>query len=299
MKEEPFIVDIKRNSLDDGPGIRTLLFFKGCPLSCVWCQNPETKRPVQEISFDGEKCIGCGKCLEVCSRGTIDFNYEYRIHREDCSLCGDCIDACKNNALEYVGKLYTVDQLLESILKDKVFFDNSGGGVTFSGGEPLYHMNYLHGLLLKLKEHDIHVCVETSGFYNRNQFEELILPLVDLVYFDLKIYDPKKHAQYCQVSNEIILKNFEHLITINNVEVLPRIPLIPGITDTDENLRDWRSYLKSLNIRKVGLLPYNPLWLVKPQKLGIKPGYSHSEWLGTEKKKKIKEIFSDFEFKDF
>ncbi|MFX1586658.1 MAG: glycyl-radical enzyme activating protein [Promethearchaeota archaeon] len=299
MINKTLIVDIKRNALDDGPGIRTLIFFKGCPLSCVWCQNPEAKSPFQEISFDNDECTQCKKCLEACNQNAINFSYKYRIDRSLCNSCGECIDNCPNNAIKFVGKLYQIDQLVEIILKDKIFYENSGGGVTLSGGEPLYHIDYIHKLLKKLQENKIHSCIETCGYYNQDQFNKLILPYVDLIYFDLKILNPKLHIQYCKAKNDKILRNFEDLIKKREIEVLPRIPLIPDITATNENLMDLADYLSSLNIKELGLLPYNPLWHSKPEKIGIKPLYNHIEWLNKEDKERIKPIFSEFEFRDF
>ncbi|MFB0563254.1 MAG: glycyl-radical enzyme activating protein [Candidatus Lokiarchaeia archaeon] len=299
MTKKTLIVDIKRNALDDGPGIRTLIFFKGCPLSCVWCQNPEAKSPLQEIAFYREDCAECGKCLEICEQKAIDFSYEYRIDRSLCNLCGVCIDVCPNDALKFVGAEYEIKELVDFVLKDKIFYDNSGGGVTLSGGEPLYHMDYVSQLVKEIKKEDIHICIETCGFYNREKFNGLILPYVDLIYFDLKIFDPKVHIQYCKAKNEKIFKNFESLIKNQKLEVLPRIPLIPDVTTNEENLTRLANYLKSLNVKKIGLLSYNPLWLSKPEKIGVKPQYTRSEWLNRVEKEKIKSIFSDFEFEDF
>ena len=293
------IVNIKRNSLDDGPGIRTSIFFKGCPLSCVWCQNPETKSPSQEISFDKENCIKCKKCLEVCSNKAISFSNKYRINRNKCNLCGDCIYVCQNDALKFAGKAYDIEELYEKIVRDKPFYDNSGGGVTFSGGEPTFHIDYLNKLLKSLKKDDIHVCLETCGYYIRDKFNNLILPYLDLIYFDLKIFDPDIHKKYCKVSNERIFQNFEELINNNKVEILPRIPLIPKVTATKDNLLKLVNYLKEKNIKKIGLLPYNPLWISKSETLGKKAEYTRSNWLNQKEKKIIKEIFSGFEFRDF
>ncbi|MGQ9721081.1 MAG: glycyl-radical enzyme activating protein [Candidatus Jordarchaeum sp.] len=299
MAKKPLIVDIKRNSLDDGPGIRTLIFFKGCPLSCVWCQNPETKSPAQEIAFYREDCVECGKCLEACQRKAIDFSYKYRIDRSICNLCGECIKVCPNEALKFVGKEYEIRDLVDILLKDRIFYQNSGGGVTLSGGEPLYHMEYVSQLLKELKKENIHVCIETCGYYNREKFNELILPYVDLIYFDLKIIDPESHLKYCKARNEKIFSNFESLIKNQKLEVLPRIPLIPNITTTEENLTGLAHYLKSFNIKKIGLLTYNPLWLSKPEKIGVESEYHRSDWLNNEEKEIIKAIFSDFEFENF
>jgi len=299
MINKTLLVDIKRNALDDGPGIRTLIFFKGCPLSCVWCQNPEAKSPFLELLFDNQRCSECGSCIASCNQDAIDFGYKFRIDRSKCTLCGNCVNACPNAALKLIGKEYTIFDLMEIIMKDKVFFDNSRGGVTLSGGEPLSHINYINQLVKELKKEDIHVCIETSGYYNREKFYEFILPYIDLIYFDLKIYNPKLHARYCKVSNERILENFEDLVKNKSIEILPRIPIIPGITDTNENLSNLANYLKSLNVKKIGLLPYNPLWLDKPEKIGTKQSYDYSEWLDNKDKERIKNIFSDFEFNDF
>ena len=173
------IVDIKRNALDDGPGIRTLIFFKGCPLSCVWCQNPETKKAGQELSFTKEDCSECKICMSHCEKGAINFSNQYRIDRDitnefridrsKCNLCGKCIEVCPNQAYKYVGKEYDIKELAELILRDKVFYDNTGGGVTLSGGEPTFHMEYLNALLKELKNYGIHVCIETSGYYNNEK----------------------------------------------------------------------------------------------------------------------------------
>ena len=293
------IVDIKRNSLDDGPGIRTVVFFKGCPLSCIWCQNPETKLRSQEISFSKDDCLTCKKCIEVCENHAIDFSYEYRINRDKCNLCGKCIEICPNEALKFAGKEYDIKTLINLIIKDKVFFDNSGGGITLSGGEPTVHMEYVHRLIKELKKENIHICLETCGHYNLEKFNNLILPYLDLIYFDLKIYDSELHKTYCGVSNKIIFKNFEELIQNKRVEILSRIPLIPNITATKINLLSLANYLKSQNIKKIGLLPYNPLWLSKTETIGVKKEYTRKEWLTKKEKEEIKEIFFDFEFKDF
>ncbi|MFX1297523.1 MAG: glycyl-radical enzyme activating protein [Promethearchaeota archaeon] len=296
---ETLIVNIKRNSLDDGPGIRTVIFFKGCPLSCVWCQNPESKSPFQEISFDKGNCIECKKCLDVCSNKAISFFYKYRINRDKCNLCGNCIQVCQNDALKFAGKTYDVETLYEKIIRDKPFYDNSGGGVTFSGGEPTFHIHYLSKLLKNLKKDNIHMCLETCGYYNRENFNNLILPYLDLIYYDLKIFDPKIHKKYCKVSNERIFQNFEELINNNKVEILPRIPLIPQVTATKNNLLKLANYLKVKNIKKIGLLPYNPLWISKSETIGKKAEYTRSNWLNQKEKRAIKEIFSDFEFREF
>ncbi len=297
------IVNIKRNSLDDGPGIRTVIFFKGCPLSCVWCQNPETKLPNQEISFNNQSCIKCEKCYEVCTLGAINFSKKYRIDRQVCNLCGKCIDVCSYDALKFSGKQYSINELMDIILKDKAFYDNSGGGVTLSGGEPTFHIEYLNTLLIELKKSNIHICLETCGYYNLEKFNNLILPYVDLIYFDLKLFSPELHKKYCKVPNETILKNFKDLMEKKTkkqtLEILPRIPLIPKISTSKKNLTNWVEYLKTLKIKKIGLLPYNPLWLSKVNSIGAKLEYKKSNSLTIKEKERIKLMFSDFEFRNF
>lgn len=293
------LVNIKRNSLDDGPGIRTVFFFKGCPLKCVWCQNPETKSGEQEIIFEKEKCTECGECANVCMFGAIDLNNPYPIERENCVSCGDCIDVCQPGALKFAAKEYSVEELVNIALKDKVFFQNSGGGVTLSGGEPTIRMKFLHEFVKFLKEQEIHICVETCGYFNLAAFKELILPYIDLIYYDLKLFDAQEHNSFCGLNNKTIFKNLEELILNKTVEILPRIPLIPEVTATEKNLSNLAKYLKTLKIKKIGLLPYNPLWQGKPKTLGRETQYNREKWMTKKEKEKVKKIFRGFEFRDF
>jgi pyruvate formate lyase activating enzyme len=270
-KRRPLILEIKGNSLDDGPGIRTVVFFKGCPLSCTWCHNPESKRAAQEISFDSAECVGCGTCLETCAEGALDRGNPDYIDRERCTLCFECVDACPSGALARVGRYMEIPEVAEVIAKDLPFFRTSGGGVTLSGGEPLLFMNYASGLLRKLKEMEIHTIVETCGHFDPVEFREKILPHLDAVYFDLKLFDPDEHRKQCGVSNQLILDNFRELHRLSAgsaMEVLARIPLIPGITATDENLSALAAFLGENGVGRVALLPYNPLWIEKSRKVG-------------------------------
>ena len=196
------------------------------------------------------------------------------------------------------GKFYSSEEvadILQSIAEKKDYHQ-----LRVSGGEPTIHMDYVHQLLKELKKDNIHICLETCGYYNRETFNELILPYINLVYYDLKIFDSNLHKKYCGVSNDVIFRNFEDLINKKgNIEILPRIPLIPKITATNENLEKLKKYLLSFHIVKIGLLPYNPLWLSKTETIGVKAEYNRSNWLGKEEKEEIKKIFSNFEFKDF
>ncbi|MBU3914604.1 glycyl-radical enzyme activating protein [bacterium] len=299
MKENPLILEIKGNSLDDGPGIRTVVFFKGCPLSCVWCHNPESKSGEVEISFDSNACIACDTCLGICTKDALSRNSACFVNRDRCDLCFNCVDPCPSEALSSVGKEMTLDEVMTEILKDKPFFKTSGGGVTLSGGEPLVNMRYVSELMKKLKMEEVSVLLETCGLFNFNFFEELILPLVQSIYMDIKLIDSDEHKKYCGVTNAVILENFRkiHLLSLErDFEILPRVPLVPDITDTEANLRGIADFLKENQVKKVQLLNYNPLWHEKCDKIGAENTYKNEEnmtkWMATEKVKTSKEVFT-------
>ncbi|WDP90351.1 MAG: glycyl-radical enzyme activating protein [Desulfobacter sp.] len=288
MANTPLILDIKGNSLDDGPGIRSVVFFKGCPLSCAWCHNPESKIAGPQISFDPERCVGCGTCMKVCGENALASDNPFFVDREKCTLCFDCAGACPARALERVGRPMTVDQVVSQAVRDKVFFEVSGGGVTFSGGEPALFPEFLGRAAEALKERGIHVLVETCGLFDMDQFEARVYPHLDLIYFDIKLMAPEAHRQYCGRSNRLILENFQILYRryLNGgVPVVPRTPLIPGITDTRENLSAILDFYRSQKVRAARLLPYHPLWREKHTKLGIEPGEGETlpdRWMGRE-----------------
>lgn len=265
------ILEIKGNSLDDGPGIRSVVFFKGCPLSCVWCHNPESKQATQEISFDAKVCVGCGACREACPENALSEDNPYYIDRNRCNLCFTCVDGCPSGALSRVGQSLSVAEVLEKILPDKPFYDTSGGGVTLSGGEPTLYMDFSSQLLASLQQKKIHTLVETCGQFKRDLFMEKIYPYSDAIYFDIKLIDSARHKTYCGLPNETILDNFAHLVAAAAADgktLLPRTPLIPGITDTEDNLRGIAGFLKQQGVTQAQLLAYNPLWHEKSDKIG-------------------------------
>ncbi len=296
----PLILEIKGNSLDDGPGIRSVVFYKGCPLSCVWCHNPESKKPFAEIAFDAKICIDCGSCRDVCPKNALSRNNLFYIDRSKCDLCFLCADACPSGALDSVGKTMSVDDILKKILPDKPFFETSGGGVTLSGGEPTLYMRFTARLLQALKQHQIHTLLETCGYFDFNQFLETIYPLLDAIYFDIKMIDSAAHKKYCGVPNEKILDNFTKLYrkaSHDGKKVLARTPLIPDITDTESNVREIAAFLNKLNIADAALLAYNPLWHEKSSKVGVENPYQKNKAMTsfTEKTvlEKCRRIFTE------
>ncbi|MDX9762502.1 MAG: glycyl-radical enzyme activating protein [Desulfomonilia bacterium] len=296
--DKALIFEVKGNSLDDGPGIRTVVFFKGCPLNCLWCHNPESKKALPEISFDPEKCVGCDSCLAVCPEGALDRGNPLFVDRTRCTLCMECARVCPGTALSPVGGYMSMAEVMAEIEKDLPFFQASGGGVTLSGGEPTLFMEFASRLLKRIKQKKVHTLLETCGFFDWSRFMELLYPHLDAIYYDLKLFDPGEHRRFCGVSNETILQNFAKLSAAcarDNREILPRIPLVPGITATRENLGAFARFLKDLNVLKVALLPYNPLWISKLPVLGQTRRIGISEeWMTSAEIKECTSIFPDF-----
>ena len=252
-----FIFDIERGSYVDGPGIRTTVFFKGCNLRCAWCHNPESQSPKPQMMFYKNKCTGCGKCKEKCPN-----------HLELCELCGKCTIYCPHDAREICGKEYTVDEVMREILKDKVFYENSGGGVTFSGGECMLQIDFLEEILKACKENGIHTAVDTAGHVPYESFER-ILPHTDLFLYDVKCFDSVKHKQYTGVGNKLILDNLKTLLGTGKA-VWVRIPIIPTVNDTEEEMQQISALLEAhKNYERVELLPYHAMGQHKYSALGM------------------------------
>ena len=241
------IFDIERNSFVDGPGIRTTVFFKGCNLRCAWCHNPESQNPNVQMMFYADKCIGCGKCREKCPNAL-----------QVCILCGRCAVYCPHDAREICGKEYTADEVLREILKDKTFYENSGGGVTFSGGECMLQIDFLEEILQECKRNGIHTAVDTAGYVPYKRFERII-PYTDLFLYDVKRFDNEKHRQYTGVGNELILENLKSLLATAK-PIWVRIPIIPTVNDTEEEMKKIRSFFDSFGFpKKIELLPYHAM----------------------------------------
>jgi pyruvate formate lyase activating enzyme len=261
------IFNIQKYSIHDGPGIRTTVFLKGCPLSCWWCQNPESQLSGQEMIFWGDRCIGCGVCSTICLFDAIQIKNGIPItEKEKCILCGKCIEKCPALAREMIGEKLTIEEVIKEIEKDLVFYEESGGGVTFSGGEPLKQPEFLEELLNGCREKKIHTAVDTSGYISWEILDK-ISPKVDLFLYDLKIMDSKKHQKYTGVSNEIILENLKKLSSVHH-NIFVRFPVIPGINDDYQNIKETGEFLSSLKITQVNLLPYHYIGIDKYKRLG-------------------------------
>jgi pyruvate formate lyase activating enzyme len=274
----PWVVDVKRSSLDDGPGIRSVVFFKGCPLRCAWCQNPETMRPRPEVQRAAEACVGCRGCVPVCPVGRARPAAETEPDAT-CRTCGACVEACPAGARRIVGTDPSVDALVGRLLRDAVFYRRSGGGVTLSGGEPALFPAFVGEVAARLRARGVHVLLETCGQFRWDEFAEHLLPHVSTVYFDLKLADASEHRRWVGRDNATIHDNLRRLVATGHPDVLPRIPLVPGVTDGGENLRALASLLRSTGLTRVALLPYNPLWITKRRTLGLDFSYAHAEWM--------------------
>jgi len=287
----PLIFNIRHFSLDDGPGIRSTVFLKGCPLSCIWCHNPESMSREPEIAFHAQRCIRCGDCSAVCEERAIDLSCEERVVRDRCTACGKCADACPSLALSRVGEYYSPDDLAVLLLKDRIFYQTSGGGVTFSGGEPVLHAEYLEAVMKQLKQEDIHIAVQTSGMFDMATFRSRLLPYIDLIYYDIKLFDTKRHREYTGMDNTGILDNFSQLLRAGTA-LIPRVPLIPGITDTEENLTHIAGFLKDAGCNVCELLPYNPGAVAKRTAIGMRVSERLPERMpGIEEEQRLKLFF--------
>jgi pyruvate formate lyase activating enzyme len=261
------VFNIQRYSIHDGPGIRTTVFLQGCPLNCWWCQNPESQLSGQEMIFWADRCIGCGACSTICPSGAIQIKNGIPVtEKEKCILCGKCIEKCPALAREMIGEKLTIEEVIKEIEKDLVFYEESGGGVTFSGGEPLGQSEFLEELLNDCREKKIHTAVDTSGYVSWGILNK-IHSKVDLFLYDLKIMDSERHKKYTGASNELILENLKKLSSIHN-NIFIRFPVIPGINDDDQNLRETGEFLSPLKITQVNLLPYHYIGIDKYRRLG-------------------------------
>ena len=293
------VFDIRKFSLHDGPGIRTTVFFKGCPLNCWWCHNPESQSPAPELMLWKSRCIRCGTCVTTCALEAAGLNTEEKtgmhtvVERDVCTVCGSCVAVCAAEARELVGKRMTVSEVMSSIERDVVFFEESGGGVTFSGGEPLAQFSFLIGLLKACKALEIHTALDTSGYAPWKSIDT-IRGDVDLFLYDLKIMDDTRHRTFTGVPNGLILHNLRALSERGH-HIALRVPIIPGVTDDDQNLNEIGKFAASLpHLDRLDILPYHPSAVGKYERLGKPYHLAETRTPDDERMAEIAHLFEQY-----
>lgn len=282
--------NIQKFSIHDGPGIRTTVFFKGCPLKCQWCANPESQLDNIQILCDHDKCLKCQTCLRHCPSQAIYFeDQKIKIHFEKCIGCLQCVDMCPVDALSHEGEYKTVQEIVDICLQDIDFYEESQGGVTISGGEGMLQSRFLQKLITALKEKHIHVAIETTGYIKEDIFHDLARQF-DLLLFDVKHYDREKHFEGTGVYHDLIQKNLKWAIE-NNIEVLPRIPVIPNFNDSLEDAYGFVQLLKEAGAKKVQLLPFHQFGEKKYDLLNKEYAYQGVQALHPEDLDDYKHIF--------
>jgi pyruvate formate lyase activating enzyme len=269
------VFNIQRYSLHDGSGIRTLVFLKGCPLRCLWCSNPESQKSTPELGFIEARCLGqdeCGApCISACPEAAVvaDRRGVPEIDRGACNNCGSCAEVCGQDALKLVGREMSVAEVLAEVEKDRPFYRRSGGGVTIGGGEPMAQYGFTTDLLEAAHEEYLHTAIETSGHVAWERLEEA-LRYVDLLHFDLKHMDPRRHSELTGLSNELILGNLERVLRVKEPrDVVIRIPVIPGCNDCVENIRASAAFVANLGFEQIELMPYHRFGAAKYQQYGM------------------------------
>jgi pyruvate formate lyase activating enzyme len=280
----------------DGPGLRVLVFLRGCPLNCSWCQNPESLELSPQIEFHKTRCIGCGRCAEICPvPGAILKDGDQRIDRSKCTKCMACVDVCLGKALRKIGEQISVEQVIKKVLPYKPFFDNSDrGGVTLSGGEPAFQPEFTSKLLQAFQEKGIHTALETCGCISYETLKKIVQN-VDVLIYDIKHMDDAAHTKGTGRSNRLILDNLSRLCKEDNKEIIVHVPLVPGFNDDEENIRKTAEFVKSLKtIKKIDLLPFNDLAAEKYTAMGLNWEYDKTKQQLPEHLKKLKEIVESY-----
>jgi pyruvate formate lyase activating enzyme len=291
------VFNVEKYAIQDGPGIRTTVFFKGCPLRCWWCHNPEGQRRSFELVFRPSRCIECGECLKSCTRQALAYLFNrIVIDRKRCTVCGACVRKCPSGALSIAGKKTSVEEVTRIIERDMPFYDESKGGVTFSGGEPLLQPNFLEALLEECNKRGINTALDTSG-YAPPGIVDRFYRKVDLFLYDIKIMDDLKHKKYTGVSNRLILKNLKR-VAKNGGRIAVSLPIIPLINDDEKNIEKTGEFLASLRgVEDVSLLPYHRMGVDKYKSLDKPYRLIETQTPSTEKMKMIKEELEAFGLK--
>ncbi|WP_040195553.1 glycyl-radical enzyme activating protein [Candidatus Soleaferrea massiliensis] len=284
------IFNIQKFSIHDGPGIRTVVFFKGCPLRCKWCSNPESQRGNVQLLWDRNACVGCRRCEQACSQRAVSFeNGRVLIDRARCIGCGACADICEAGALTREGRLYTLEEVLHTAMQDEPFYEESGGGVTLSGGEVLSQVSFAAQLLRSLQERGIHTACETTGYGEKEDFLRLI-EYTDLLLFDMKHHDDKKHREGTGIGNAQIIANMT-LASAMGKEIIVRIPVIPGFNDGLTDAHGFCDLLTDIGIKRVNLLPFHQFGQKKYELLGLEYAYAGVPQLHPEDLKEYQRFF--------
>lgn len=292
------IFDIQHFCVDDGPGIRTTVFMKGCPLHCAWCHNPEGISRQLQISYRKDACAACGRCVEACPQSCHQRKqesnlYNHLYYRSNCSVCGKCVEACPAEALKVMGRTATVEEVLRDVLKDKLFYDTSDGGITLSGGEPFFQSAFAIELLKAAKQAGLHTCVETSGYTSESVIREAA-EYTDLFLLDMKETDPLLHKQFTGVDNEVILHNAKVLSELKK-DIILRCPIIPGYNDREEHFAGIAHLANALEtVREIHIEPYHPFGVDKYYELGLKPIYENREFMDTKRAEEIAQQIKEY-----
>lgn len=295
------VFNLVHGSFVDGYGVRTTLFLKGCPLRCAWCCNPEGQNLYPEIKFTASKCDGCAKCLALCPVGAITRHHKdaeniIQLDRILCNNCGECIVVCHAGAISFFGEQMTVDKAFSVLKKDERYYSSSGGGVTIGGGEPTFQPEFTYALMKKCQEHYIHVAIDTCG-YTINDLGFRILAEADLLLYDIKGIDKKRHKVYTGVSNDIILSNLKKLSEMGK-PIIIRIPLVPDYNDSEQDIRDTAEFLSGLkSVQRIDLIPYHKFGIVKYDQLGLTYGLPETPHNQDENIDKVLKIFLGFSLK--
>lgn len=271
MKLQGLIFDIQRFSLHDGPGIRTTVFLKGCPMDCIWCHNPESKSFKPQISYNSSLCGNCMSCVKICSTGAHkDVNGKHEFDFSMCQSHFECANECVFGALKIIGRYMEVESIIEEVLKDKAYYENSGGGLTISGGEPMAQFDFTLGLLKVSQSFGINTCIETCGVASKRNFEKVI-PFTDTFLFDYKATDSYSHQSFTGLDNKRILSNLDFLYR-NGAKIIVRCPLVWGINDSEEHLRAISSLAEKYpKLTGIEIMPYHNLGNNKSHNIGESP----------------------------
>jgi pyruvate formate lyase activating enzyme len=285
------VYDLQKFAIHDGPGIRTLVYMKGCPLNCLWCSSPQTQGSKPEILHNELNCKKCGGCVEVCPIQVITFSEEGDIlfDRDLCTECGECVEFCPNQALKLAGDYLTVEELFKDVNKDAPFYRRSNGGITVGGGEPTMQSDFVEAFLKRCKKNYIHTAMETCGYVKWENLEKLVKYL-DLVYMDIKHMDPEVHKELTGASNELILENIKKVSEIRPLII--RIPVIPGLNDSEENISKTAEFALTLgkNLKRIDLLPYHKFGSMTYNRIGLEYKIEDVEPPSDAHMKNLKEI---------